>query len=116
LVRQRLPHRSTEFHWQPVKNPLPFCQLLSAEHDLESVDEPITSTWRDSNSLHVDLPATTAVVESPRRLLIRQLNDGGWKARTETGQALSLDPASLFLVVRLTGTEKQIQLTRKWLW
>jgi len=116
LVRQRMPHRAAEFHWQPVTAPQPLCQLFSADRDLESGDEPIASAWRNSNSLHVNLPATTAAIESPRRLLIRQLNDGGWNARTETGQALSLDPASLFLVVRLTGTEKQIQLTRKWLW
>jgi hypothetical protein len=116
LVRRRLPHRSAEFHWQPVKNPQPLCQLLNADRELKSVNEPIPSTWRDSNTLHVNLPATAAVFERPRLLLIRQLNDGGWKARTETGQDLSLDPASLFLVIHLTGAEKQVQLTRKWLW
>ena len=117
LVRRRLPGKSAEFHWQPVEHARPLCQLFSDDRSSNTVAQSVSWNWHDSDSLQVglpDAPQTSATI--PRLLLIRQLNDGGWDARTETGQALQLDPGSLFVIVHLRGSERQVQLTRKWLW
>ncbi len=130
LIRQRRPEGRADFKWQPVPNSQPMCQLLGDQviqahvvQDPKNQDTIIQSAnglvswqWLDSDSLEVHLNKTQPQQASASRLLIRQLNDGGWIARNKAGKKLTIEPTQLFVVIPLVTGETHVRLTRKWLW
>ncbi len=118
LVRQREPNLPAKFQWQAIANPQPLCQLLSdnSGQQQQQLEATIQWQWIDSDTLEIHVDSSQLVRDRPNELLIRQFNDGGWIAREGTGIELTIAPSQLFLVVRLTGDETHLRLTRKWLW
>lgn len=130
LIRQRWPDRRANFQWQPVPTPQPMCQLLrdsvveaSGFQDLDNdgavnqrAEGLVSWQWPDSDSLEVHINTTQQQQANAVRLLIRQLNDGGWIARNKAGEKLTIEPTQLFVVIPLVVGETHVRLTRKWLW
>ncbi len=116
LVRQREPNQLAKFQWQAIANPQPFCQLLSGDKVHQQADVAISWQWIDSDILEVRIDTARLAKDQASKLLIRQLNDGGWNADNGTGEELAIPPLPLFLVVPLNTGETHVRLTRKWLW
>lgn len=114
LVRgAKSPHA---FAWREIRGTSSLCEFKSATHtgDAQANMPAVSWQWESSSRLKIALDAT-----SPGMLVVRQFNDGGWRATTDSGQPLRIERQSLFIKISVeSGSSRPatIQLVRRWGW
>jgi hypothetical protein len=95
---------------QPIAAAAPFCELTHGS--VGGVEEAgIQWAWRTSSELRIVVHGSL-----PKRLIVRQYNDGGWICRTNHGNSIEPKTNRLFVEVELPAGETEFYLRRKWLW
>jgi hypothetical protein len=119
--------------WQSIQGARPLCELVVESDDQEASTAQVAWTWRTQDQLVIEIDAAfddpnsnassaAAVAGGVRRpvarkLLVRQLNDGGWLCWAESGgelRPLSVNQAPTpFLELGLPEGVTKVRLQRK---
>ncbi len=97
--------------WETIDNPQALCQYIEPNSHAF-----LKWQWHKESCLIINTSAESA----PRRLLLRQFNDGGWAIRAVVaGRWQSVDynqPPTPFLEFDLPAGASRVEIKRKWLW
>ncbi len=112
LTRVQTPGRRSEFTWQALQDPRELCELQvepSAQRD--KIKQSVGWRWLECDVLQIQVDTTQSC-----SLIVRQFNDGGWKATDIGGNSLSIEDSSLWIDLKLPAGDYLMHLERKWLW
>lgn len=112
----------TRWEWHPIEATSALCEFYSTDEvepqPSQGTDNPIVHWhWTSSSELEIELSTP-----AEGTLLIRQFNDGGWRAvaaplQDQWTELSVLGPAPTpFLELRVPAGTTRIALTRKWFW
>jgi hypothetical protein len=112
LTRVQTPDRRSEFTWQALQDPRELCELqVEASAQRDKIRQSVGWRWLECDVLQIQVDTTQSC-----SLIVRQFNDGGWKATDKGGNSLSIEDSSLWIELKLPAGDYLMLLERKWLW
>ncbi len=109
LLRTRRDSQPAEFEWIAIDNPAPLCELLVDLQTTQQVGPSLNWQWPSSGQLDIEIKAQSDCV-----VQVRQFNDGGWEAKSDTDATLSIDPQPFFIRISVPNKTTRVLLRRKW--
>jgi hypothetical protein len=110
LVRTRNRGERASFSWQPISDAKRLCELRCTEPS-PSQGATVSWQWRRSGELEIDIDSPSSC-----RLLVRQFNDGGWRAVSDREAAqspqLKRDSSGLFVECDIAAGKSKLMLQR----
>jgi hypothetical protein len=107
--------------WKTVKGSKAFCELVAADQsepwqDQHRLDQSAAKSssagckwiWTNSDQFTVQVEVAVAA-----KLIVRQMNDGGWAVASDSLPNMQLVPNELFLVCSIDPGSHVLKFTRK---
>lgn len=112
LVRSRDSNQRAAFSWQPIPNPKQLCELQFGSQTDAMASESTSSLkwqWLRCGQLEIEINCP-----APCRLMVRQLNEGGWYAVTDRGDSpqVTTDQSGLFVECSVEAGKSTLRLER----